>query len=432
MGALRAVRDSALRKASWRLLPLLGLAYGVAYMDRINISFASLRMNQDLHFSASVYGFGAGLFFLSYAVLEVPSNWMLVRFGARRWLARIMLTWGVLAMAMMFVRTPTQFYAVRFLLGAAEAGFFPGVIYYLMQWFPADQRAQAISRFYIAGPIGGVVVAALAGPLMGLQGQLGLAGWQWMFLIEGLPALVLSAVFLAALPNRPADAAWLTGEERSWLTGAMAAESATAAGDAAHSFASAFRDPRVWLLGAIQCCLLTCAYGYIFSAPAIMQEATGLALPQIGIIMALIGLLGVPALLLAAWHSDRTSERIWHTALGFVALGLGLVILGLAYTQASVFLAYTLVILANFALNGVVWAVPSDLLKDRAAASGVAAIGAMGISGGFIGPWAMGLARDHTGDYHAGLMALSLPCLLGFILILLLPRFLHRPGSPEA
>jgi MFS transporter, ACS family, tartrate transporter len=194
---------SALRKASLRLIPLLGLGYGIAVMDRINISFASLQMNRDLHFSATVYGFGAGLFFLSYAVCEVPSNLLLCRFGARRWLARIMLTWGLLAMGMMFVRTPVEFYVMRFLLGVAEAGFFPGVIFYLSEWFPTRMQARAISRFYIAFPLASTFMGAVASPLLRLQGRLGLAGWQWLFLLEGLPSVVFSVVILRYLPDSP-------------------------------------------------------------------------------------------------------------------------------------------------------------------------------------------------------------------------------------
>ena len=205
---------AAVSKASWRLLPLIGLGYGIAYMDRVNISFAALQMNQDLHFSATVYGLGGGLFFLSYAMLEVPSNLLLVRFGARRWIARIMLTWGLLAAGMMFVKTPTQFYVMRFLLGSAEAGFFPGVGFYLMQWFPAAHRGRAISRFYVALPLRSVVMGAVAGSLLNRHGQFGLAGWQWLFLVEGLPAVILSAVILVGLPDSPAQAAWLTDNER--------------------------------------------------------------------------------------------------------------------------------------------------------------------------------------------------------------------------
>src|SRR5277367_317490 len=211
------IGKSAVRKASWRLIPLIGLGYGIAYIDRVNISFASLQMNRDLHFSATVYGLGAGLFFLSYSACEVPSNLLLVRFGARRWLARIMFTWGLLAIGMMFVKTAPQFYVMRFLLGVAEAGFFPGVVFYLMQWFPPEMRARAISRFYVSLPLSSALMGALAGALLNLQGKLGLAGWQWLFLIEGLPAILLSVAFLLWLPNGPGDAKWLTGDERAWV-----------------------------------------------------------------------------------------------------------------------------------------------------------------------------------------------------------------------
>src|SRR3984885_4921461 len=209
-----AVGRAALRKAGLRLIPLFAFGYGIAYMDRVNISFASLQMNRDLHFSASIYGLGAGLFFVSYAACEIPSNLLLYRVGARRWFARIMFTWGLLAMGMMLVKTPLQFYVMRFLLGMAEAGFFPGVIFYLAQWFPIHMRARAISRFYVSLPLASVINGAIAGPLLNLQGNAGLAGWQWLFLVEGLPGVVLSIVFLVYLPAGPAQAKWLTEDER--------------------------------------------------------------------------------------------------------------------------------------------------------------------------------------------------------------------------
>ena len=212
-----SIGASALRKAGLRLIPVISVGYGLAFMDRINISFASLRMNSDLHFSATVYGLGAGLFFIGYAVCEVPSNLLLLRFGARRWLARIMFTWGLLATAMMLVHTPLQFYVLRLLLGIAEAGFFPGVVYYLMLWFPARMRARAISRFYISLPLSSAVMGSLAGWLLGLDGRLGLAGWQWLFLVEGVPSVLFSLVILRMLPDCPAQAKWLTAEETAWL-----------------------------------------------------------------------------------------------------------------------------------------------------------------------------------------------------------------------
>src|SRR6202451_1770430 len=244
-----AVGRVALRKAGWRLIPLLALGYGIAYMDGVNISFASLQMNRDLHFSASVYGFGAGLFFVSYAACEVPSNLLLYRVGARRWFARIMLTWGLLAIGMMFVSKPLQFYVMRFLLGMAEAGFFPGVIFYLSQWFPAHMRARAISRFYISYPISSVLMGAIAGFLLDLQGKAGLAGWQWLFLIEGLPAVVLSLVLLVYLPADPTQAKWLTEDEREWILHHVIK---SASGDGhGLNFGRALLDHRVWQMSLV-------------------------------------------------------------------------------------------------------------------------------------------------------------------------------------
>jgi ACS family tartrate transporter-like MFS transporter len=231
-------------------------------MDRANISFASLQMNQALHFSGAVYGFGAGLFFLSYAVCEVPSNLALHRFGARRWLSRIMISWGLIAICMLFVRTPWQFYTARFFLGMAEAGFFPGVVFYLMQWFPPEQRARAVSRFYISLPLSGVFMGAVAGALLNLNGRAHLAGWQWLFLVEGIPPILLSVAFLLLLPDTPAQAPWLTEPERDWII-----RNVDRTGDHIHHPAEPIHriliDPRVWQIGAFGFLLLTCSYGYV-------------------------------------------------------------------------------------------------------------------------------------------------------------------------
>src|SRR5450631_1187039 len=245
---LERIGESAQRKASWRLIPIIGIGYMLAYMDRINISFASLQMNKDLHFSASVYGFGAGLFFIGYALCEVPSNLLLLRFGARRWLARIMFTWGFLAAAMMFVRTPLEFNVLRLLLGVAEAGFFPGVLYCLMLWFPEKMRARAISRFYIALPLSSVVMGSLAGWLLGLGGKLGLAGWQWLFLVEGLPAVAFSLVILKMLPESPAKAVWLTADEKAWLDSQLKADSAKAHLKHDTGLFRVLFSPKVWMI----------------------------------------------------------------------------------------------------------------------------------------------------------------------------------------
>src|SRR5271165_6617647 len=246
---LDAIAKSAQRKAGLRLLPLLALGYGMAYVDRVNVGFASLQMNRDLHFSATAYGLGAGLFFIGYALCEVPSNLLMLRFGAKRWLARIMFTWGLLAAAMLFVRTPLEFYVLRFLLGVAEAGFYPGVLYYLTLWFPARMRARAISRFYIALPLGSTVMGGLAGWLLGLNGKLGLAGWQWLFLLESLPAVLFSLVILRALPDRPENARWLSEDEKAWISRTLRVEGDRALLGHGAGVLQALLSPKVWMIG---------------------------------------------------------------------------------------------------------------------------------------------------------------------------------------
>jgi ACS family tartrate transporter-like MFS transporter len=404
------VGKRALRKASWRMIPLLGVGYGIAYMDRINISFASLQMNRDLHFSAAVYGFGAGLFFLSYAACEVPSNLLLCRFGARRWLARIMLTWGLLAMAMMLVRTPVQFYVMRFLLGVAEAGFFPGVIFYLSEWFPAQVRARVISRFYIALPVSSTVMGAVAGPLLHLQGRLGLAGWQWLFLLEGLPSVLFSVVLWRLLTDKPKDAEWLSVEERAWLMREMASEHAE--GGHGEDIGSALRDARVWQIGGIMLCMLTTAYAYQLSSPAILERATGLGVTAVGWLVSGAGLLGAVAMLGNAAHSDRTGERRWHVVVPFLLMVVAFAVSGLLRTPWVVVAGLTVGYVCNVGLQTPLLALPGTFLKGRSMAAGIAAMNTVGMMGGFIGPWAMGLVKDHTGEYRMGLAALAVPSLV--------------------
>ncbi|MGB6194062.1 MAG: MFS transporter [Terracidiphilus sp.] len=417
---------SAVRKASWRLLPIISLGYLLAYMDRINISFASLRMNSDLHFSATVYGLGAGLFFIGYALCEVPSNLLMLRVGPRRWLARIMFTWGLLAVATMFVRTPLEFYTVRLLLGIAEAGFFPGIVYYLTLWFPGNMRARAVSRFYIALPLSSVVTGALAGWLMGLQGTLGLAGWQWLFLVEGIPSALYSFVILFMLPDGPGDAAWFTDAEKSWLRAQLAVD-----GDKAHlghdaTVLQALLSPKVWMIGLYFFGMLTCSYGFGFSAPAILQEITGWGLAQVGYLIAAFGVAGAACMLLVGTSSDRRGERKFHcmvpcllTAAGFLAASFAtppwLVVLGL-FVSFSAFMGQL----------GPAVALPTEFLAGRAAAAGIAAMNTITMFSGFVGPYWMGVMKDATGSYWAGLRGLVIPALGSAVIMFLLTRSLAR------
>jgi len=422
----RAIGASAQRKAAIRLLPIISIGYGLAYMDRINISFASLRMNSDLHFSATVYGLGAGLFFIGYALCEVPSNLLLLRFGAKRWLARIMFTWGLLAAAMMFVRTPWQFYAVRLLLGMAEAGFFPGVLYYLTLWFPASMRARAVSRFYIALPLSSVLMGAVAGWLMGLQGTLGLAGWQWLFLVEGLPAVLFSFVFLWMLPDGPMQAEWLTAEERMWLKRQLDSDSAHAQLGHEAGVMQALLSPKVWLIGAYFLCALTANYAYYFSAPVILQGATGWSVTNVGFLIASFGVAGAAGMLLNGAHSDRNGERAFHCVIPCILMAAGYLIASYARAPWLVVAALGVSFVAFMSMQGPALAVPTQFLAGRAAAAGIAAMNTITMFSGFIGPYWMGVTKDATGSYWLGVGGLVVPSVGAALVMLLLTRNLAR------
>jgi ACS family tartrate transporter-like MFS transporter len=416
---------SAMRKATWRLIPLIGLGYGIAYMDRVNISFASLQMNHDLHFSNTVYGIGAGLFFLSYAVCEIPSNLLLYRIGARRWLARIMITWGLIAMAMMLVRTPWQFYSMRFLLGMAEAGFFPGVLFYLCQWFPAEMRARTISRFYVSLPLSAVVMGGVAGAILNLDGRFGLRGWQWLFLLEGLPSVLLSAVFLKYLPDGPREAEWLTTQERDWIETQLAAEGAdTPAGAAKASHvtgvAEALADPRVWLFGLVNLLMLGTSYGYTFSAPAIVQNLTHFDNTRVGFVISGFGLLGAAGMLLNAWLSDRTGRRYLHIVAPALVEAACFVVVALVIKPWIAIPVLGLMFCAHNAMQGPLLATPTTFLKGRAAATGLATINMVGMLGGVIFPPMVGWFRDHTGNYQAGLAMLAVTMVAAASIVVLL------------
>ncbi len=407
-----AVGDSALHKASWRLIPLICIAYGVAYTDRVNISFAALQMNRDLHFSASIYGFGAGLFFLSYAACEIPSNLLLVRFGASRWIARIMLTWGLLAMGMIFVKTPLQFYVVRFLLGMAEAGFFPGIVFYLSQWFPANVRARTISRFYIALPLSSVFMGGLAGALLNLQGQAGLAGWQWLFLVEGVPAVLLSAIFFFFLPNTPAQARWLTASDRDWLQNQLRTDNAAVGGEHAGGALRAILNPRVLQLGLYLLCIYIGFYAFSFSAPILIQQITGFSNANVGFVIAALGILGALALVLNGQHSDRVNERYLHLVVPCLLIAAAFVVAGISIHPLLALPAYATIFVGFNATAGPSWAIPSTFLTGKSAAAGIATANTIAIIGGFVGPYWMGVAKDLTGNYQRGLLTLSIPSIV--------------------
>ena len=407
MVATDPIGHAALKKTSWRLLPLLFVGYGIAYIDRLNISFAALQMNEDLHFSATVYGLGGGLFFLSYALCEVPSNLLLIRFGARRWIARIMLTWGVIAIGMMFIRTPTQFYAMRFLLGMAEAGFFPGVLFYLTQWFPAAHRGRAISRFYFAFPVSVAVSGALAGPLLALNGHLGLAGWQWLFLVEGIPAVVLGAVVLACLPDDPSQAAWLNPQERQWIQNAVSAEAAGLDAARHAGVLRALLNRGFWLLALCNVCIFGASYAFGLSAPTVLRSICHWSAAEVGLFMSATAMLGAFSMVFNGAHSDRHRERYLHAIIPLSIVACAFLAMGLSRTPWIALAAYVVYYTAYTAVQAAFWLIPSDSLHGRSAAVGLAALGSIGMLGAFIGPFAWGSLKDHSGGFQAGLLSLA-------------------------
>jgi ACS family tartrate transporter-like MFS transporter len=418
---------ATIAKISWRILPLIGLGYLVSLMDRINVSFAALQMNADLGFSAATYGFGAGLLYLSYAGLEVPSNILLVRFGARRWLARIMITWGVIAAGMMFVKTPMQFYIMRFLLGAAEAGFVPGIIYYLARWFPSAHRGRAISRFYVAGPLGSaVLVGAVSGPLLNMDGLAGLQGWQWLFLVQGSPAVLIGLALLRYLPESPDAASWLSPHERSWLMGELASDAARIEEPASHEVFAAMRHPLVLQLGLIGFLTIGSMVTMALSAPLLLREATGLSATHIGWIVSIGGVLGSACMLWVGWYSDRRGER-------FRALIVSSVLMGGAFVLMA-FAASSLFVVGAYLLYGLSWSSVTlshislwpDVLHARLLAVGSAAINSMSQIAAFLMPYAWGVAKDATGSFQYGLIGLAVAMLVSLILTLVLRRHVSR------
>jgi ACS family tartrate transporter-like MFS transporter len=408
------VEAVTMRRVSFRLLPFLFLLYIFCWLDRSNISIAALQMNSELKFSSAVFGFGAGIFFLSYSLFEVPSNLILARLGARRWLARIAITWGLLACSMMWVRTPQQLYAVRFLLGMAEAGFFPGVIYYLSLWFPATYRARAISGIIIGIPLSQVLGAPLGGALLGLTGVGHLSGWQWLFLVEGLPPVLLGFAALAYLTDRPEDARWLSKQQRDWVSSRIEQERQQTV--AAHvSPLRALGNPLLWVLIFPYFALCTIGYGATFWAPLLVRDALGTSNSATSLIVGGIYLLAAIVYPLAGMLSDRMDDRCGLAALGLAFYCVGGI--GVALLPHSILRVVALVVLqvGNPIFMTSFWCVPTRLLKGPSAAAGIALVSSIGTSGGFFGPSIIGFLKQTTGSDSGAFLGLAGLALLGAV-----------------
>jgi ACS family tartrate transporter-like MFS transporter len=421
----RTLERRTLEKVTRRLVAFSFLCYVVAYIDRINIGFVSAVLQRELGLSHAAYGFGAGLFFLGYFLFEVPSNLILERVGARLWIARIMIVWGFVSMAMVFVRGETSFYAMRVALGLAEAGFFPGIILYLTYWIPARERAKSGALFMMAAPVAILIGAPVSEALLGLDGWLGLAGWKWLFIVEGLPAVLLGLVALLVLTDRPEQAGWLDPEERAWLSAEMAREQQARRRHGA-SWTSLL-DPKVLLVCLIYFLNTTVTYGLFLWLPQMIEEAFGsrrFVAVMIPFAFALV------AMVLVGRHSDRTGERKWHVAGSAFVAALGLLLAAAFRSDPWMLVAsFTICQMGQRSVQPTFWTIPPLFLGGTAAAAGIAVINSIGNLGGYLGPWAMGALRELTHSHTGGLLMLSGALVLQAALVasLRLP-----PPEPEA
>jgi ACS family tartrate transporter-like MFS transporter len=409
-----------------RLVPFAFLCYVVAYVDRVNIGFAANALQRDLGLTDTAYGIGAGLFFLGYCLFEIPSNLILDRVGARLWMARIMIVWGIVSMSTMFVIDVSTFYAARVLLGIAEAGFFPGMVLYLTYWIPAAERARTGALFMMAAPIAMIVGAPISQVLLKLDGVFGMAGWQWMFLVEGSPAVVLGVLALKVFTNKPEQAAWLPERQRRWLVDAMARER-TARGHAGHgSLAAGVMSGRVWLLSSIYFLNALVTYGVFLWLPKILEDASGQQGFRLGVLSAIPFLAALVAMVAVGRHSDSTGERRWHVAACAITAAAGLM-LAAAFTHSVplLVLSFTLSQAGQRSVLGVFWSIPPLFLAGTAAAAGIALINAIGNLGGFFGPAIVGWLHESSAGYESGLLVLAGALVLEAILVV----SLRLPGQ---
>lgn len=408
---------SAIHKATVRLIPFLCLAYTVNFLDRVNVGFAALHMNEDLGFSPSVYGFGAGIFFLGYIAFEIPSNLALRRFGARLWIARIMVSWGLVACAMALVHSQTSFYVTRALLGIAEAGFFPGIILYLTYWFPAAERARIVALFMASVPLATVIGGPVSGALLELDGLFGFAGWQWLFVIQGIPAVLLGILALKVLTGTPHEADWLNDSERTALTRALDAEAKETAESGYADLRAALTRPRVLALGGLYFLMVTGLYGIGFWMPQVIG-GFGLDPLAVGFLTAIPYLFAAVAMVVWGRHSDATGERRWHIALPLLLAAGAFAWSAYSGPLLPTMVALTIATLGFYAAFGPFWAMPTALLTGAGAAAGIALVNSMGNAAGFAGPYIVGILKEATGSFSAALLFLAAALALGGLMAL--------------
>ena len=418
--------DRVFAKCERRLIPFLGLLYLVSLIDRLNVGFAALTMNADLGFSPADFGWGAGIFFLGYSLFQIPANLILVRFGARRWVFTILITWGAISAACAFVQGLTSFYTLRFLLGVAEAGLFPGVVLYLTYWFPQQRRARAVAGFMAASPLALIVVGPISGLLLGMDGVWGLRGWQWLFIIEGLPACLLAFLLLKLVPDSPEHASWLSAAEKRLIADRLAEESAIDQ----PGFWPALLDVRLYALGLAYVAVGAGGYGMRIWLPQIVQ-GMGFSNLATGFVTAIPYLIAVGAMIWWGHASDRKGERIWHVVLPVLVAVAGFLMGAASSSDLVVFLGITLVILGLDAVIGPFWSLPSSFLRGPAAAGGIALINTLGVgAGGFIGPYLIGELREQSGGYASSMAVLAIGLIGTCVIVLAFGRYLAPRDAP--
>lgn len=422
--------QAVMRKIFWRVIPLLMILYVVSYIDRINVGFAALTMNQDIGLTAYTFGWGAGIFFFGYCLFEVPSNLLMLRFGARRWIARILLSWGLLSCVMALVQGPISFLVLRFLLGVAEAGFFPGVILYLTYWFPARYRARIIAIFSLAIPISIAVGAPLSTLILELDGTLAIKGWQWLFLIEGLPAVLGTVAVLRWLTDRPEEAPWLNAEEKAWLAIELKQDAAAANGHSVSALRQAFTNPAVLMLASVYFCAIAANLGLSFFLPQIIK-AQGYSTMQVGLITSVPYIAGCFGMLIMGYLSDRFNERRWFLVMTMLLATAGLAFAGVLGASPWSIAALSVAAIGILGCKGPFWSLPSAYLSGPAMAGGIAFINAVGNLGGFAGPYLVGTFKSTSDSYANGLYALaSLSGVAALITILFIhPRHVAARNS---
>jgi MFS family permease len=401
------LEERAFRKATRRLIPFLFLIYVVAYLDRVNVSFAQLQLEDDLAFSDTIFGIGAGIFSLGYVLCGVPSNLALERFGARRWLAAIMIVWGVLSAATMFIESAAAFYLLRFLLGAAEAGFFPGIILFLTWWFPERERTRVLAMFFTAISVAYVAGGPLSGGLLELDGFLGLDGWQWLFLVEGLPAIALGWVTLRFLDDRPAHAAWLEPEEREFLAAEVAREHELREAASVGGLRTALRSGQLWLLSLVYFVVIAAGFGLTFFVPDLVQDRTGYSDFEVGVLAAIPYGVATAVMLVVAGWAERAPSRRPYVVVPVLVGALGCVLTAHAQSPLLLTVAITLSAVGLLTVLPVFWGYPTALFSGSAAAAGIAMVAAIGNLGGFAGPAFTGIAEDSSGGFELPLTVLG-------------------------